>query len=458
MVRFGQTNPQMPTAVKVFYKTFDDRSARALGDDYFDGPTMTLPLDLAAVIGIDWADDHHDVALQAHDSATVDEFRLAHTPEAIHQWLAALAARFGGRSIGIAIETSRGPLVHALLDAPFIVLYPINPRSLRRFRETFSPNGAKDDRPDARLLLTLLLRHRDALVPWQPDAPATRLLRRLVERRRAAVELRTQLTLQLQSVLKEYFPQALDWAGDDLSAAMASDFLTRWPTLAAVQRARPTTVRGFYTAHGCRRAARLEQRLAAMRTAVPLTDDVAVVTSNVLTVHLLVAQLRTVAPHLDRLDREIATCFAQHADAALFRALPGAGAALAPRLLAVVGTDRRRFPAATDLQQHAGIAPVTVRSGRQHHVHWRWATSTFVRQTFHEFAHHSVQHCRWARAFYRQQRERGKSHHVAVRALAFKWIRIIWRCWQDRTPYDGAHYERALEQRNSPVFKLLNAA
>lgn len=419
-------------------------------------PLATLP-PFAALVGIDWADDHHDVALQAADSAAVEASRLAHTPNALAAWLATLAARFGGRPVGIALETSRGPLVHALLEASFVVLFPVNPRSLRRFREAFTPSGAKDDAPDARLLLELLAKHRDHLAPWVPDDPATRALRALAERRRAAVALRTQLTQQLQATLKDYFPQALTWAGADLASPLALAFLERWPTLGALQRARLATVRHFYTAHHCRAAARLDARLAEIAAAAPLTGDPALIEPSVLFVRLLIAQLRTLGAGLAALDAELATRFAAHPEAALFRGLPGAGAALAPRLLAAFGTDRARFPTAADLQRAAGIAPVTVRSGQSCHVHWRWAAPAFVRQTFHEFAGHSIRFSAWARAFYAAQRARGKPHHAAVRALAFKWIRILWRCWQDRTPYDETRYVRALTARGSHVATHLPA-
>jgi transposase len=419
---------------------------------------MTELLPLAAVIGLDWADRHHDVALQVAGSATVETRRLAHDPTTLGTWLAELARRFAGRPVGIAVETSRGPLVHALLEAPFVVLYPVNPRSLQRFREAFAPSGAKADAPDARLLLELLSKHRDALRPWAPDDPATRALRALVERRRQAVALQTQLTLQLQAALKNYFPQALDWAGTDLTRPMALAFLTRWPTLAAVQRARPATLRQFYRQHRCRSAARIAERLAQIATATPLTTDAAVIEPSVLYVRLLVGQLAALGPQLAAFDAAIAAAFAAHPDAALFQTLPGAGAALAPRLLVAFGTDRSRFATAADVQRLVGIAPVTVRSGRSCHVHWRWAVPTFLRQTFHEFAHHSVLHCAWARAFYANQRARGHSHHAAVRALAFKWIRILWRCWMDRTPYDDARYVRALAQRGSPIAATLATA
>jgi transposase len=417
---------------------------------------------LAALIGLDWGEQHHDIALHVlpvtNDASlveTVETDRIAHEPGALASWLATLAHRFGGQQIGVAIETSRGAIVHALLEAGFIVLYPINPRSLRRFREAFSPNGAKDDAPDARLLLELLMKHRPQLKPWTPDDTATRTLQRLVQQRRALVDWRTQLTLQLQAVLKEYFPLALTVAGTDLSAPVATAFLARWPTLAALQRARPQTVRQFYHAHNCRSTARITERLAAIASATPLTRDPAIIEPNARYAQTLARQLAALGPSLAALAQAIADAFAAHPDAAVFQSVPGAGAAFAPRLLVAFGTDRTRFRSAADVQQTAGIAPITVRSGKSCLVQWRWATSTFLRQTFHEFAQYSLPHVAWARAFYHTQRQRGKSHHAAIRALAFKWIRILWRCWQDRAPYDDARYVRALAAHGSPLITQL---
>lgn len=412
---------------------------------------------LAALIGIDWSDQYHDVSLQETSSEQVENRRIRHTPEVLADWIAELRTRFPGGFVGVAVETSRGPLIHALLEHEFIVLYPINPRSLHRYREAFAPSGAKDDQPDADLLREMLAKHRDRLRPWVPDDVETRALRRLVQSRRNAVDLRTQLTQQLNAALKEYFPQAISWAGEDLASPLACDFLLTWPTLAGLQRARPHTIRKFYFAHNCRRTDLIEQRLADIQKATPLTRDPAIVQTSVLLVQMLANQLKTLAPSIQRFDKEIAERFASHADADLFKSLPGSGAALAPRLLVAFGSDRERFPNAADLQQYSGIAPVTERSGQSSWVHWRWAAPTFVRQTFHEFAQHSIRQSNWARAFYALQRARGKGHHAAVRALAFKWIRIIWRCWQDRTPYDDARYTRSLIQRGAALALHLEA-
>lgn len=412
---------------------------------------MTESLDLAARIGIDWADAQHTIALQETGSSTVENFQLPHTPEALTEWANRLRQRFGGKFVGICLETSHGPLVHALLEYEFVVLYPVNPRAAKRFRETFDPGGAKDDPDDAGLLLELLLKHEDRLRRWLPDDSDTRALARLVQARRKAVDLRTRLSQQLRAELKGYFPHALDWAGSDLTSRLATDFLLKWPTLDAIQRARPQTVRRFYYAHNCRRGELIEQRIEAICSAVPLTSDAAVIDTSVLTVQMLAQQIQTLSASITRFEKEIESRFQRHPDAHLFDSLPGSGAALAPRLLTAFGSKRDRFDSATEVQQLTGIAPVTIRSSKSCRIAWRWGAPKFVRQTFHEFARLSIHQCDWARAYYELQRERGKGHHAAIRALAFKWIRILYRCWKQRTPYHEAQYIEALCRSQSPL-------
>ena len=109
------------------------------------------------------------------------------------------------------------------------------------------------------------------------------------------------------------------------------------------------------------------------------------------------------------------------------------------------------MPSGADIQKYAGIAPVTESSGKKHWVHWRLQCPKFLRQTFVEWAGATIPRSFWAAAYYRQQRAKGSSHHAAVRALAFKWIRILYRCGQTRTPYDEATYLSALRRRGSPL-------
>ena len=147
--------------------------------------------------------------------------------------------------------------------------------------------------------------------------------------------------------------------------------------------------------------------------------------------------------------------FAAHPRAELFAALPGAGPALAPRLLVAFGDQPERYPTASSLQKYAGVAPVREKSGRQSWTHWRWAAPKFLRQSFVEWAGQTVVHCDWAHAYYHQQRRAGKAHHAILRALAFKWIRILWRCWHDQKPYDEQHYLAALRRQGSPLAATL---
>jgi transposase len=158
---------------------------------------------------------------------------------------------------------------------------------------------------------------------------------------------------------------------------------------------------------------------------------------------------------IEDFDRAIAQLAPTPPDFALFHALPGAGPVFAPRLLVAFGEQRERYTSASELQQYAGIAPVTERSGNMCWVHWRLQCPKFLRQTFVEWASESIRHSFWARAYYAQQRAKGNTHQAATRALAFKWIRILYRCWQTNTPYNESMYLNALVRRGSPLIRHL---
>jgi len=407
--------------------------------------------DVVAWIGLDWADERHSVHLQPADGR-LEHFELEQKPAVLHEWVAQLQKRFAGGKIAVALEQRKGAVIHALLMYDCFVLYPINPKALARYREAFATSGAKDDPRDSELLLDLVVRHRDKLRAWVPDTVESRKLQALCEQRRKLVNQRVALTNRLTSLLKQYFPQAPEWVGD-LASVQACDFLTQWPTLADVQAARRTTVRRFYYDHNCRKRAVVDARLAAIADARPLTTDPAVIEPLSLSVQTYATQLRTLITAIQTFDARIAAVFAQHADHDLFGSFPGAGDVCAPRLAAAFGTDRARWDSAAELQAHSGIAPVTERSGKSVWVHHRLACPKFVKQTFHEFADQSIRFSRWARAYYDQQRARGNDHHAALRALAYKWIRILFRCWKERRPYDESQYIEALRRRGSPLAK-----
>ena len=413
-------------------------------------------IEFAAYIGLDWADRAHVIRLRCAGSQAVEQREVTHTPEALAAWVSELQQRFGGRPVAVALEQSRGAVVHALMSYDFVVLYPVNPKSLAKYREAFRVGGAKDDPDDAQLLLELLTLHRDKLRAWVPDDELTRTLGLLVQYRRQLIDERTSLTNRLTSLLKLYYPQALRWAGG-LATQQAGEFLRHWPTLADIQRAPATTLRKFYLAHGCRKAELIEQRLQEIKLAQPLTRDLAVITASVSMVQAIVNQLRALITAVAQMEKQITELFGQHPDHDLFDSFPGAGPVLAPRLLTAMGADRQRFSAAREVQQFSGIAPVTERSGQSCWVHWRRACPKFVRQSFHEYAARSIRWSPWAKAFYEQQRQKGNGHHAAVRSLAYRWIRIVYRCWQQRGLYSEVTYQQALIRRHSPLAKLLPA-
>jgi len=416
--------------------------------------------EFAATIGLDWADKKHDLWLRPADGAKAEHIRLEQTPEALHEWVARMRERFGGRPLAISVETSRGPVISALMAYDFIVLFPINPKAMKDYRAAFAVSGAKDDRTDAQLLEELVRLHRDRLEPWQPDTELTRRLGGLVLNRRHLVDQRTCFVNQMHSALKTYFPLAELLLGKQMNLPLAAEFLARWPDLASLQNASPETLRRFFFKHNCRSPKTIEERLEVIQAAKPLTTDPAIIEPARLLVLALSSMLRPLHKAIAQIDRQIQMAMDQHPDAAIFRSFPGAGPALAPRLLVAFGTDRERFASAKEVAQFYGLAPVVIQSGNTKTVHMRYRCPKFGRQTFHENAACARNQELWAGAYYDQQRDQDKhQHHETCRALAYKLIRIQFACWKHRTPYDRERYLAALKKHGSPLHaKLQNQA
>ena len=409
-----------------------------------------------AIIGIDWADKKHDVCIQSTESGQRQTYQVPHKADKIDEWAQSLVRRHGG-PMAVALELSKGPIVAALQKYDFFVIFPINPTTLASYRKTFKPSGAKDDPTDAELALDLLLHHPDHFQALKPQSVEMRTLMTLVEQRRRLMNDRVRITNRLRNALKQYYPQALEWF-DRIDTLLFCDFIKRWPSLTQAKRARHATFQKFFHEHNMFRTALLEQRVTAIKSATPLTMDEAVIVPYRLQALTLVAQLELALESIRTYDEEIAALAPQHPDYGLFSTLPGAGPSLAPRLLVAFGEQRDRFASAAEVQKYAGIAPVTERSGQKTWIHWRWQCSTFLRQTFVEWAAQTINKSYWAGLYYYQQRAKGCSYQAAVRALAFKWIRILYRCWITRTPYDEARYLKALKDRGSPLLTAAETA
>jgi hypothetical protein len=216
---------------------------------------MTPPLHdtFAAFVGIDWADATHEGCLQAAGSAKREGFQLEHTPEAIDAWVTTLRMRFHGHPVAICLDLTKGPLVCALRQYDLLMLFPLNPLTLARYRDAVTPSRAKDDPPDAALQLDLRLTHRDTLQPLHPQSPTRRALEQLVEHRRRVVGDNVRMTNRLTRTLKNYFPHVLHWL-QAKDTPIFWDSLSRWPPLKAAQLARRATLETFCRAHHVRAA------------------------------------------------------------------------------------------------------------------------------------------------------------------------------------------------------------
>lgn len=407
-------------------------------------------MEWVACVGIDWGEEEHAYTIRtANGESRAGKFKGS--SEEIHEWVRQLREWYPTGSILIGIEQGRGSLMYALMAYDFLVLIPVNPRASKSYRDSLHLSGSSNDAADAETICNFVMKHGDVLRSWRPEDTATRKLRALVETRRLLVDQRTTLTHQLSAALKMYFPQLLQWFGGE-GSALLRNVVRLWPTL---EELRDVTLEDIVRLMRAHRMRGIERRTTALLknidSAVALTHDVAIVESSSMYAQTLAALIDGVEVEIEKYENAIDQAWATHPDRAIFQSVPGAGRAFAPRLAVAFGTDRNRYRSPVDLQCFAGIAPVTEQSGKQKLVRARLGYPTFLHQTFHEFAAASLPHVPWAKALYQTQRERGASHHKAVRAVAFRWIRVLFRLWKDRREYDDVTYVDALKRKGSPL-------
>lgn len=413
--------------------------------------------DIVLWAGIDWADQKHCVVTCRPDGSDFQQHWVDQKAQKLDEFFLELQKQHPTGPIGVVLEQSRGALLYALLKYPFLRLYPVNPRCLSDFRRAMTASGAKGDPSDADLLCELGCKHGERLRALELEDEATRQLVLLNEHRRGIVDEQTGLGNQLGSALKCYYPLILELFADHLVAPIALDFLERWPNLATAQKAKPGVLRAFFHKHNGRSEEKIEERIRAIAEAQPLTNDAAVIACMQLLVQTLITRLRAVQASIAEYDERIKVVFASHTKAQVFASFPGAGPVLAPRLAAAFGTSEANFPDPYAMLCWSGVAPVQIQSGKSKVVNCRWARPRFLHQTFVEYARISVRFCSWAREFYQSRTEKGWGQFRIYRALAFKWIRILWRCWKDNVRYDEAKYLAGLQKRGVQLYASLYA-
>jgi transposase len=411
--------------------------------------------DVVLWVGVDWADQKHCLVTCLPDSSVRQMHWVDQKPQSLDDFFLGLHQKYPQGRIGVVLEQSRGALLYAMLKYGFLRRYPVNPRCLSDFRKAMRVSGAKDDPSDADLLCEMGCKHSERLREFELNDEATRQLVLLTEQRRGIVDEQTGLSHQLSSALKCSYPLALELFANGITAPIALAFLKRWPNLAALQKTKAGVLRAFFYAHNGRSEEKIQERLEAIKSAKPLTEDAAILLPMELLVRTLIQRLEAVQECISAYDEQIKAVFQIHPKAKVFASFPGAAKVLAPRLAAAFGTIEANFPSPFEMECWSGVGPIQKQSGQSQVVQWRWARPKFLHQTFVEFARSSVIYCDWAREFFNEHAAKGWGKFQIYRALAFKWIRILWRCWKDNTEYDEARYLQSLQKRGVKTYAAL---
>jgi transposase len=351
----------------------------------------------------------------------------------------------------VGIERPDGPIVEALLQAGLTVLV-IAPAQVKNLRSRYGSAGNKDDRFDAYVLADVVRTDRRRLRPLERDTPATTTLRTTVRARKDMVIHRVAAANQLRAHLQIVFPAA---AGlfDDIDSEVSLRFLDRFSTQGqadwlSVKRLGSWLASIGYSGRTDPAVIHARITAAPRGTTGPEADTLAVTT------RAYVAALRTLNTQIRTLATSIAEQLDVHPDAKIFTSLPRPGCVRAARLLAEIGDARGRFPTASSLACLAGVAPSTRQSGKVKAVTFRWGANMELRDALCDFAGDSRHANPWAADLYAKARARNCDHPHAVRILARAWASIIWRCWQNNTPYTPAEHgglQRILNQDQQPV-------
>lgn len=390
--------------------------------------------------GIDWATRSHAVCVVDDDGGIRARFEVPNTGKCFAGLIKRLVKL---RVAGVGIERPDGPLVEALLQAGLRV-FVVAPRMLKAVRARYGAAGAKSDPGDAYVLADLLRTDHHRLTPLVPDGPATKGLRALTRTRRDLVDARVTLANQLLAQLKVCFPGAVGLF-HELHSPVAVAFLRRYPTAARAARLTEARLGAFLRRihyPGRTPVAELLRRIREAPCAVLEREETEAMAVCVLA---LLDAIEACEGRARELQAEVVERLEVHADAAVFTGLPRAGRGVrAASLLAEIGDVRERFPDAESLIALAGAAPVTRASGKYRSVSFRWACDKKLRRAVIDFADDSRRASPWATAIYQSAIDRGCTHPHAVRILARAWLRVIWRCWQDRTPYDVTKHRGAV--------------
>lgn len=392
--------------------------------------------------GIDWAAETHAVCVLDAGGKIAAEFTIEHSADGIAT-LARRLARYGAPGdLPVAIERPDGRLVDLLLEAGHPVV-PVKPNAIKTWRDGEVLSGAKSDAGDAVVIAEYLRLRAHRLRIVAPYSDQTKALRTVVRARGDLVEMRVAATNQLSALLEAHWPGARAIFAD-VESPVSLEFLTRYPTPAAAAHLGEKRMAAFCVKHGyCgrRTAAELLARLRSAPAGATLESLTEALRDAVLAA---VGVLTALNAAIKNLDRSTAAHLGEHPDGEIFTSLPRSGQVNAAQVLAEWGDARPACEHPDSVAALAGVTPVTSQSGKHRSVYFRWACNKRFRAAITTFADNSRHASPWAAKIYNDARAAGKDHPHAIRILARAWIRVIYRCWLDGTPYDPARHGAAI--------------
>ncbi|HEY8843758.1 MAG TPA: IS110 family transposase [Gaiellaceae bacterium] len=387
--------------------------------------------------GIDLASEEHRLVIVGGDGRRLEERRYAHSEEGV----AALVRRLLELDVArVAIEQPNGLVVDRLLEAGTSVV-AVHPNQLAASRDRYRSGGGKSDGFDAYVLAELARTDMHRLRLLKPDGDETRALRALTRAREDLVEQRVCLANQLRAQLDAFWPGAAR-IFSEVDSPISLAFLERYPSPTDARGLGEKRLRAFLARHGyCGRRSAAEL-LTKLRSAPQGRTGELEAEARRQVVLALVAALRPLVEQIRLLTSEIRGLLVEHPDGAIFRSLfrDPKSVVTAAELLAEIGDRRERHPASASLEAIAGQAPVAVESGKKKVACFRWACNKTLRSAVGVLADSSRKHNPWANKIYQDAIARGCDHPHAIRILGRAWLRVIWRMWQDGTPYDPARH------------------
>jgi transposase len=406
-------------------------------------------------VGIDWASATHAVCVLDAAGRKVAAFTVEQSAAGLADLTRRLARLGEADTMPIGIERPDGRLVDVLLEAGYPIV-PVKPNAIKTWRDGEVLSGAKSDEGDAEIIAEYLRLRHHRLHLATPYSAETKALRTVVRTRGDLVDMRVAATNQLSALLDSHWPGAKAIFAD-VESPIALEFLTRYPTARHAQHLTAKRLTAFSAKHGYSGRRSGEQLLARLRAAPAGTLDDTLCEAVRDAVIALVTVLKALGTALKDLGRSVVAHLGEHPDGEIFTSLPRSGQINAAQMLAEWGDCRQAYDGPEAIAALAGVTPVTKESGKHRAVHFRWACNKRFRVAVTTFADNSRHASPWAAQVYADARARGHDHPHAVRVLARAWIRVIWRCWTDRTPYDPGRHGNAIRLTESGQTELLAA-